>query len=642
MMQLTEPEFNHDGRLEQAISMANVPTLLALLVQLTGDMRWLEAKYKPGRNRGLGDNDSGALPETTQTEIRGAALGAIRKWQQDGLVAIPFPSHDLLLQIMSFVMGDRIPPEYAPMMAVELGLKDSVETESVVPPPGFRAIIIGAGVSGLCAAHHLGRRGIPCTIVEKNASVGGTWFENRYPAAGVDTPSHLYGFSFAKHDWTHYFSRATDIHQYLAAVADGLGELCEFRLKTEAVRATYHATDQEWSVEVRCAGGQIEELRANIVISAVGALNRPIVPAIEGLDRFKGPTFHTAAWPPDLDIAGKRVALIGTGASAMQIVPAIAATVESLTIFQRSPQWAAPFEKFQKEIAPQLRYLLREVPLYERWYRLRLSWTFNDRIHLSLQKDPKWPSDRSINAINDGHRDHFTRYISEELGEHQDLMPAVLPTYPPFLKRMLLDNGWFRTLTHDNVHLVWDDAIERVTEDAVITASGEEHKFDVIVLATGFDALHFLASIDVIGRTGRSLAESWDGDDARAYLGIAVPEFPNFFCMYGPNLQPGHGGSLTFILECEMHYIMDLLEQMFRRGIGSVECRKEVFDAYTHRVDEAHERMIWTHPGASTYYRNSRGRVVVNSPFKVVEYWHMTRHANIDDYVTEDTRSLSD
>ena len=624
-----------DDELERAVAVANIPTLLALMVQITGETRWLDPPFRPTRTRGLGDNDTGGLPPDVQSEVRQEALAALRRWRADGRVAHSRPDDELLLRIMSVVMGEEVPPQYAPMMAE--ALTGGFAVRKVPVPEGFHVVVIGAGVSGICAASYLGRAGIPCTIIEKSAAVGGTWHDNHYPGAGVDTPSHLYSYSFAQHDWTHHFSTSGDIQRYLEMVVQDLDPHCRIKLDTEVSRAEYRSDDQSWVVHTRAGDGREEELRANVVISAVGALNRPVIPRLEGLDRFRGSSFHTARWPTDFDHEGVRLAVIGTGASAMQVVPAVAESVESLTIFQRSPQWAVPFERFQEAILPELRKLIEAVPLYQRWYRLRLGWTFNDRIHHTLQKDPSWPSAQSINEVNEGYRRFFVRYLTTEIGDRTDLLPKVVPNYPPFLKRILLDNGWYRTLIRNNVRLV-SDPIDRITEDAVVTSDGSVHEVDALVLATGFDAIHFLASLEVVGRTGESLAETW-GEDARAYLGMSVPEFPNLFTLYGPNLQPGHGGSLVFTFECQVRYILDLLQQMFEAGFGSVECRKDVFDDYNKKVDDAHEKMIWTHPGAETYYRNSQGRVVVNSPYKVVDYWQMTRRADLDDYVSEATRS---
>ncbi len=621
-----------------AIESANVPTLLMVLVQLTGDLRWLRDPYRPKRSPGLGDNDSGGLPEEVQSEIREAAVVAIQEWRAGREPAIPAPTPELLVEMLSVSMGEPVPSEYGPMLSADLSSDvDAGLARAAVPlsSDGFSVIVIGAGISGLCAGVMLGQAGIPYTIVEKNETVGGTWFENRYPGAGVDTPSHLYSFSFAPHDWESHFALRDEIHAYLECVAKDFDVMPHVRLATEAVMAAYDEQDQRWSVEVRAADGRCETLEANVVISAVGAFNPPSVPDIKGLSDFDAPWVHTAAWPADLDLSGKRVSVIGSGASAMQVVPAIADEVQSLTVFQRTPQWAAPFEQFHKRIPDGHRLLLREVPLYRRWYRQRLAWTFNDRNHAALQKDPSWPHpERSVSAINDRHREYFTAHIRSELKGHEDLLPDVLPTYPPFGKRILLDNGWYRTLTRDNVQLV-NEPVEELRGRQVITSSGAAYDTDLLIFATGFDVSHFLSSVDIRGRDGRTIQEVWNGDDCRAYLGTTVPDFPNLFVLYGPNTQPGHGGSLIFVIEAQMHYVIDLLKKSLLKDAGAVECRPEAYDRYGRAVDDAHERMIWTHPGMGTYYRNSQGRVVVPTPYRIVDFWKMSRAADLEDYVLE-------
>jgi 4-hydroxyacetophenone monooxygenase len=521
------------------------------------------------------------------------------------------------------------------MIAAQLGLTPFTEDRALEVPEGFSVLVVGAGVSGLCAAYNLRRAGIPFVVLEKSANVGGTWWDNRYPGAGVDTPNHLYSFSFATYDWSMYFALRDELHSYLESVADRFDLRREVQFETEVMAMAYEADEQRWAVTVRRADGSTEVLHASVVISGTGIFNPLKYPDIPGLDRFEGPCFHTAQWPAGLDLTGKRVAIIGNGASAMQIGPEIQDTVASLTIFQRSPHWAAPFEQFRRPVPESVRFLLREVPLYQSWYRMRLGWTFNDRIHPALQKDPNWEHpDRSLNAINDGHREYFTQYIHAELGDRTDLLDAVVPTYPPFGKRMLMDNGWYRMLRNDKVELV-TDPITEVGADRVVTASGNEYEIDVLVIATGFDVLRFLTAFETRGRDGRRLREVWDDDDARAYLGLAVPGFPNFFSLYGPNTQPGHGGSLIFVVEMQMRYIVDVLRAMVENDIGAIECRQDVHDEYNAKVDRAHENMVWTHPGMSTYYRNAKGRVVVNYPFRNVDLFEMTERADLDEFVTE-------
>lgn len=626
-----------DTVLAQAIEVANIPTLLMVLVQLTGDLRWMDDPFRPTRMGGMGDNDTGGLSPALQHEVRDAAIEAISAWRDGAPVAIPEPSPELLVQMLSWAMGETVPPEYGAMTAAQLGVEPAQPRLDM--PAGFEVLIIGAGVSGMCAAVTLQRAGVPFSIVEKQATVGGVWLENRYPGAGVDTPNHLYSYSFAPYDWSKYFALRDELHSYLEHVADQFGLRSQIQFGTEVQSATYDEQGQRWRVAVRRSDGAREVLHPTVVLSSVGIFNPLKLPDIPGLDQFEGPSFHTAQWPADLDLTGKRVAIIGNGASAMQVSPEIQPVVESLTIFQRSPQWAAPFEQFRKTVPEALRWLLREVPLYRAWYRVRLGWTFNDRVHPSLQKDPAWSHpERSMNAINDAHREFFTRYIRSEVGERTDLLEQIVPTYPPFGKRMLMDNGWYRMLTNDNVQLV-TDPIASIGPHGVVMQDGRRFEADVLVLATGFDVLRFVSTYEITGRSNRSLRDTWDDDDARAYLGLAVPDFPNFFMLYGPNTQPGHGGSLIFVIEMQLRYIMDLMRQTYAQGIGAVECRRDVHDRYNEMIDHAHDNMVWTHPGMETYYRNRLGRVPVNMPFRNVDMFERTRHADPDDFILEPARA---
>jgi len=623
-----------ERRLHDAVRVANIPTLLMVLTQMTGDLRWLDDPYRPVRTRGLEDNDTGGLAPDIQDEVRRAAFDAIVAWRRGVPLAIERPDDELLVHMMSVSVGRRVEDAYAAIIAHDLRVFTEPPRRLDVPA-GFEVLVIGAGISGICAGVRLAETGVPYTIVERNQAIGGTWLENRYPGCGVDTPSYLYSFAFARSDWSQYFSQRDELHDYISRVADEFEVTPKVRFGTEVISATYDADAQRWVVEVRSADGAVSTLRPNVVISAVGAFNKPVIPALPGIDTFAGPSAHTARWPEGgIDLAGKRVAVVGTGASAMQLVPAIAGTAESVTVFQRTPQWVAPFEKCHQPIPDAVRFLLSEVPLYQDWYRIRLAWAFNDLIHPALQKDPDWPHpERSISGLNDYHREFFTDYIREQLGERIDLLDKVIPNYPPYGKRILLDNGWFTALRRDDVHLV-TDAVAEVREHSVVTRAGDEYGIDVLIWATGFDVINFLAPMRIVGRSGDELHERW-GDDARAYLGTAVPDLPNFFCLYGPNAQFGHGGSLITIMDRQVNYAMSVLEQMFAGGLGAVEVRRDVHDEYNARVDAAHAKMVWTHPGMENYYRNSRGRVVAINPFRIVDFWPLTERADLGDYVTE-------
>ena len=635
----TLPTSISDDAFAEAVAVANIPTLLMTLVQFTGETKWLHDPYRPVRPRGMGDNDSGGLPEDIQREIRDAALEAILAWRDGRPVALPVPPPEMLTVMLAVAMGEAVPDEYGEMIGAQIGFVDTLAPAPVDVPDGFEVLIVGAGVAGICAAINLTRAGIPFSVIEKNDTVGGTWWENRYPGAGVDTPNHLYSFSFAPYDWSMYFALRDELHEYLEHVADRFDVRRHIRFGTRVDHLAWNDGEQRWDVTLTLPDGSTERARPNVVISATGIFNPLKYPDIPGLDRFAGPRPHTAAWPEDLDLTGKRVVVIGNGASSMQLGPEVQHQVESLTIFQRSPHWAAPFEHFRTPVPDPVRMLLREVPLYRAWYRARLAWTFNDRIFNSLHKDPEWEHpDRSLNKVNDAHRNYFTQYVLNELGDRTDLVDKVLPDYPPYGKRMLMDNGWYRMLRNPKVALV-DDPIVEITEHAVVTAE-TTYDADVLVIATGFDVLRFLTAFETIGRDGRSLREVWDDTDAKAYLGgLTVPGFPNLFVLYGPNTQPGHGGSIMFVMEMLMRYVTNAVTTMVRDGIGALEVRQDVHDAYNERIDAAHEQMVWTHPGMSTYYRNDKGRVVVNYPFRNVDLFAQTAHVDLGDYLVEPRHS---
>lgn len=628
--------------LREGLEAADIVPLAMVLVHLTGDLAVLDA-IQP-HIHGPWDY-SETIPAELKRDIRARLAAALEDHAARGRPLPPLPDAEALRRMMSVAVGQAIPDEYVPMMLEQMALARTPgklwrKPAAATAAQAFSVAIIGAGMSGICAAIKLKEAGIPFTIFEKNDTVGGTWYENAYPGCGVDTPNHFYSFSFeSNHDWTHYFSKRQELWDYFERLADRHRLRPAIRFRTEVISAAYDEARALWVLTVRGPDGATDRVEARAVISAVGQLNRPAIPAIPGLDGFGGPVFHTAQWDSRQRLEGRRVAMIGTGASGMQVGPTIAPIVERLTIFQRSPHWVVPNPNYHRSVDEATRWVLKHIPLYGQWYRFQLFWGFADGIHPALQIDPDWhmPA-QSLNATNERYRQTMLRHIRKEIGDNPELLEKVTPTYPPYGKRILIDNHWYRTLTRDNVDLI-TTPIERIEAGGVLTRDGELYPADMIVLATGFQAGRMLWPMEIRGRGGVSLRDLWGDDDPRAYLGITVPGFPNFFMLYGPNTNLGHGGSAIFHTECQVRYTMDCLRALIENGWGAIDCRQDVHDDYNRRVDEAHRRMVWSHPGMNNWYKNKHGRVVANSPWRLVDYWNMTAQADMADYVVRSARA---
>lgn len=610
--------------LKDGIANANIPALLMVLYQMTGEATWLQEPFAPGRSPGLDDNDSGQLPDEVQTQIRTAAEEAIEAWLAGKPLAIERPSNLRLAEMLSVAMTEHVPEEYGDIVAAGMGY-DLEPTADTAIAADKTAIVIGGGVSGICAGIELGKLGIDYTLFEKNEDFGGTWFENRYPGCGVDTPSLTYTFSCRPNDWSMYFPLRDEIEGYLLDTAREFGLYDKARFRTHVEEARWNTATDQWDVTITTPDGKRETHSADYLFSAVGILNIPKYPQIDGLDEFAGEVYHTSRWPAEADLSGKRVAVIGNGASGMQVAPAIADEVSRMTIFARSKQWAAPFPQFRKKVPEGVRYLMQVVPLYRAWLEQRLSWTFNDRVHGTLFRDPEWEHpERAVNEINDAHRRVFTRYVEEQLQDRPELIERVLPEYPPFAKRMLLDNGWFRTIKKPHVDLI-PEHLAKVEGNTLSTSSGETVEADVIILATGFQTTNVLGSYDIVGREGQLLRDHWGEDNASAYLGTLVPGFPNFFILLGPNVGSGHGGSMIRNIENQMHFAGQVVQCAEAQEASTVEVKETAYTDYSRRIDDAHDRLVWTHPGTENWYRNSQGRVVAITPWRNDAFWRMTR-----------------
>ncbi len=634
---VSAPITEDDTFLAAALEHASIATLLMSIIHLTGDASLLNGTIRPQRT--LPGETDGGLSDADKAAVRAMGLAAVRAYRDRGCTLPPLPSPATIRAMMSFMVGEEVPDEYVPMFLEEMALDDGdarAAAWDAVPRERrekFQVVVIGAGMSGLLAAIRLEQAGIPYVVIEKNDDVGGTWLENSYPGCRVDVANHFYCYSFEpNHDWPEFFSRRDELRQYFARCANRYGVRQRIRFGTEVVAARWDERAARWVVHLRAPQGGEETLTANALISAVGQLNRPRLPDIPGRETFAGPAFHSAEWRHEHGLEGKRVAVIGTGASAFQLGPEVAKVASRLLVFQRSPPWMSPNPRYHKRVSDAKRWLLRCVPYYARWYRFLLFWPISDGLMPSLVVDPDWPHpERAVCAANDMMREFFTQYIAAQIGDDPALLAKVVPSYPPFGKRMLPDNGtWLAMLKRDNVDLV-TEPIAAITPHGVRCANGVEHTVDVIVFATGFHANRFLWPMEIVGREGVSLRERW-GEEPRAYLGITVPGFPNLFCLYGPGTNLAHAGSIIFHSECQVRYVMGCLAALLGRGFSAMTCRPEVHDAFAERFDARHKTMVWSHPGTNSWYKNAQGRVLTTSPWRLVDYWHWTKEPVIEDY----------
>ncbi|MDT5192758.1 MAG: 4-hydroxyacetophenone monooxygenase [Mycobacterium sp.] len=631
-----------DEQIADALLDVSIPTLMLSLVHMSADPTLIRGALKPA---GLFLNEvQGYMSDEDKSAVRKIALEVIADYRDRGCPEPEPVGPALLKEMMEWLVCEPVPDEYVPMLLEEMEL-DGVDeragkpSEAATPDTSARTdqhvIVIGCGESGLLAGIRLKEAGIPFTIMEKNAGVGGTWYQNTYPGARVDVGNHFYCYSFEPSDhWTQFFAEAPELQAYFQGVLDRHDIGPHVHWETEVTGARWDETTATWTVATRGRDGPQSSLTARAIISAVGQLNRPHVPTIPGQHDFAGPAFHSAEWDHSVDLRGLRVALIGAGASGFQIAPAIAADVAHLTVFQRTAQWMFPNPNYHAEVGPGVRWALRHLPFYGRWYRFLLFWPGCDKGLAAARVDPDYPDQqRAVSEINEITRMMFTEWITSQVGDDPDLLAKVMPDYPATGKRTLQDNGsWLRTLTRDDVESV-RTPISRIEPDAVVTEDGVRHPADVIAYATGFEANKVLWPMAVVGRDGAALGERW-GERPSAYLGITVPGYPNFFCMYGPGTNLASGGSLIFHSECQMRYITQCLEHLIASGHESMEPRQDRSDDWVRRSQDEMRKMVWSQPSIEhSFYKNAHGEVYTLSPWRLVDYWAWTRKPNPDDFV---------
>ncbi len=627
-----------DELIARALQDASIPTLMMSMIHMSGDASLLEGAIRPA---GAYINEyQGYMSEEDKATVRAQALQVIKTFRDGGCQLPPPPGRDTIHRMMNFFVAQEVPEEYLPMMLEEMELdgrdQRSDNWGSEVPQQHreqHKVLVIGGGMSGVLAAVRLQEAGLPFVVIEKNSSVGGTWFENRYPGARVDVSNHLYCYSFEPaHHWTQYFAQQPELRKYFEDVVSNHQLQDRFRLNTEVTRAVYDEDTNLWTVDTLDTSGNSETHVVNSVISAVGQLNRPKLPDVPGVEEFQGQWCHSADWDTDMDYHGKRVIVVGAGASAFQIVPTIAADVAQLTVFQRVAPWMFENPIYHEKVPEGKKWCLEHLPFYTRWFRFLLFWCACDGAYDTVVVDPEWPhQERSVNEMNDFVYQMFSDYIRGQVSDNEELLLKVLPDYPPMGRRTLQDNGsWLGALQRDNVTLE-AQGISEVTTEGVIANNGEFFPADIIIYATGFKTDQFLWPMEIRGRGGQLLSETWS-EEPSAYLGITVNGFPNFYCMFGPGTNLAFGGSLVFNGECQMRYTMECIKLLLQSGDKALECTEEAHQDYQRRFRQQHAKLIWEHPKVHSYYQNKQGHVTLLWPWKIIDMWRWTKQVDPGDY----------
>ncbi|WP_235981514.1 flavin-containing monooxygenase [Novosphingobium aerophilum] len=611
--------------LTEALATANLPTLLAAYVHLSQDADFLE-RFAPHIRPAFSVPPTD-IPPALADELRARLRRLLTTGA--GLASTPLPD-TLAQRIMSVTVGEPVEDEFIALVYDQCGFKPWIDRSAIPgrshPPAGFRVLVIGAGLTGMAAATKLREAGYDHIVIEKNADIGGTWYENRYPGVGVDTSSHFYSFSWEIWpDWHHYHPQGGDMQQYLLEVADKYDLRRNMRFNTKVESLVYDEGTGTWTVTVLTADGQREEIVANAVINGHGPVNRFKFPDIPGLEGFTGPVVHTAAWPTDLDITGKRVAVIGTGASSAQLVGAIAPQVAQLTVYQRTKHWVLFNPEIAHEVADGMKWALAHIPTFKQWFRFRVFWAEADGLFANVLKDPAWEgNDLAVSQGNELTRQYALGYMRQKFADRPDLIAKLTPDFPIFSKRIILDNGWFDALRRDNVQLE-TSGIARILPHGIEARDGTVFECDVIVCATGFNVAKMLGDLTIRGIGGRDLGEEWGEEDPRSYLGMCVPGYPNYFHTVGPNSAPNHAAGQNLISECQVNWIIEALDRTVAADAKAFEVTRDAFDAWNRKVDARMPEMIWSHPRANSYYNNSKGRVFLSWPWRLVDYFNETR-----------------
>lgn len=621
-----------DATIDDAVAHGDPRVLRGLLYQLTGDEDLVGVPVIGMVVGGYRRTSFIADPVDT-ARIRAKAAAFLKAHRDAGADRPPIGPAARLRTSLSLTAGEEVDPIELELWREELAIDPYARglTWSGERPPAagdFTVAIIGAGMGGLNAAALLKKAGVPFTVLEKNGDIGGTWLENRYPGARIDSASrtyaHIVGADFV---FGHPFSPQPENERYFHWLADRHDLRDDIRFGTEVSTLAWDDDAGQWEITAVDAGGS-RTVRANAVISAVGLLSRPNIPEIEGIGDFRGPWFHTARWPDGLDLTGRRVAVIGTGCTGYQAVPEIVERAAHVDVFQRTPNWIFEVPGYLAPFPDQVRWLDRHFPYYTNFARFHAAYLQRPQnTRHSLLIDPDFRDEHAVSRVNKTIRDQRMAFLTAKLGHRPDLLAKMTPAAPPMSARPVLvdrDHSILDVLPRDDVDLV-TEPILRVIADAVETADGVRHRADVIVLATGFRANDFLWPMLIEGRGGRTVDDLWAEDGARAYLGSMLPGFPNFFMIYGPNTNVLSGMPIVGLQETVTRFALENIAALIERGHRAVDVTEDAYRRYNDEVDRAEQQMTWMDPRARNYYRNEHHRSAAMAPLDTRLLWNWLR-----------------
>ncbi len=622
-----------DETIVDAMQYADPMVLRGLLYQLTGDEELTRVRLATGRG-GRGRSVQTVAEASDVAMIRSKAAAFLQQYRDAGAGDIPPGPPDRLQASLGLAVGTEVPAAELGMWTEQLAL-DPFARGLVWPaaPPAeqlekFSVIVIGAGLTGLNAAVQLRHAGIPFTILEKNLAVGGTWYENRYPGARVDTGSRTYTHIFgADFPYPSPYCPQIENEKYLNWVADNFDVRKNIVFGTEVRSLVWDDESARWLVTTE--GPEGEQTRgADAVIAAVGFLSRPNIPQIDGLETFKGRYFHTARWPSDLDVTGKRVAVIGSGCTGYQLAAELANDVGHLYLFQRTPSWVFDVPGYLAPYPPQINWLDRNFPYLTNFIRFTGSFMNNPAVSAaSLSIDPDFHDPHTVSEINRRVRDDRIDFMRSKFVGRPDLMEKMLPNVPPFsIRPVFVDREYsiYDALLLDHVSLV-SEAIDRVTETGIALKNGAECTVDVIALATGFKANDYLWPMEVRGRGGVRVEELWAKDGARAYLGTMLPGFPNFFMLYGPNTNYNVGILAVHLAEVVTRFALECIASLVTQNKKMVEVTADAYWQYNDVLDRAQASRVYMDRRAHTYYQNEFGRSATNGAIDARLLWEWLR-----------------